>query len=39
VRFSLGRTSTAVDVDAVAAVIGLIVERARRAGPHGGWRA
>jgi cysteine desulfurase len=31
-RFSLGHTSTADDVDAVAAVIGQVVERARRAG-------
>ncbi|WP_308282548.1 cysteine desulfurase family protein [Pseudonocardia nigra] len=31
-RFSLGHTSTAADVDAVAAVIGGVVERARRAG-------
>ncbi|QYN40796.1 cysteine desulfurase [Pseudonocardia sp. DSM 110487] len=31
-RFSLGHTSTAADVDAVAAVIGPVVERARRAG-------
>ncbi|WP_425570821.1 cysteine desulfurase family protein [Pseudonocardia adelaidensis] len=31
-RFSLGHTSTAADVDAVAAVIGQVVERARRAG-------
>jgi cysteine desulfurase len=31
-RFSLGHTSTAEDVDAVAAVIGQVVERARRAG-------
>ena len=35
-RFSLGRTSTADDVDAVAAVIGPAVERARRAGLSGG---
>jgi cysteine desulfurase len=34
-RFSLGHTSTPDDVDAVAAVIGPVVERARRAGqPH-----
>ena len=34
-RFSLGHTSTADDVEAVAAVIGPVVERARRAGqPH-----
>lgn len=31
-RFSLGHTSTSDDVDAVAAVIGTVVERARRAG-------
>ncbi|TQM14894.1 cysteine desulfurase family protein [Pseudonocardia kunmingensis] len=31
-RFSLGHTSTAADVDAVAAVIAPVVERARRAG-------
>jgi cysteine desulfurase len=31
-RFSLGRTSTAADVEAVAAAIGPAVERARRAG-------
>jgi cysteine desulfurase len=31
-RFSLGHTSTGEDVDAVARVIGLVVERARRAG-------
>jgi cysteine desulfurase len=31
-RFSLGHTSTPEDVDAVAAVIGQVVERARRAG-------
>ncbi len=31
-RFSLGHTSTAADVDAVVAVIGQVVERARRAG-------
>src|SRR5688500_16500610 len=31
-RFSLGHTSTGADVDAVLAVIGPIVERARRAG-------
>ena len=30
-RFSLGRTSTREDVDAVGAVIGEAVERARRA--------
>jgi cysteine desulfurase len=31
-RFSIGHTSTAADVDAVAAVIGAVVDRARRAG-------
>jgi cysteine sulfinate desulfinase/cysteine desulfurase-like protein len=31
-RFSLGRSSTAADVDALGAVIGEVVERARRAG-------
>ncbi|WP_433275450.1 cysteine desulfurase family protein [Pseudonocardia xinjiangensis] len=31
-RFSLGHTSTPADVDAVVAVIGAVVERARRAG-------
>jgi cysteine desulfurase len=31
-RFSLGHTSTSADVDAVVAVIGQVVERARRAG-------
>ncbi|CAB4906153.1 unannotated protein [freshwater metagenome] len=31
-RFSLGHTSTDADVDAVLAVIGPVVERARRAG-------
>jgi cysteine desulfurase len=31
-RFSLGHTSTTADVDAVAAAIGPVVERARRAG-------
>ena len=36
-RFSLGHTSTSADVERVAAVIGQVVERARRAGqPHGG---
>jgi cysteine desulfurase len=36
-RFSLGHTSTPDDVDAVAAVIGPVVDRARRAGqPHVG---
>ncbi len=34
-RFSLGWTSTAADVDAVAAAIGPAVERARRAGLAG----
>ncbi|HEX4830590.1 MAG TPA: cysteine desulfurase family protein [Trebonia sp.] len=34
-RFSLGRTSTAADVDALGAVIGDAVARARRAGGHG----
>jgi cysteine desulfurase len=31
-RFSLGHTSTQQDVDAVAAVIGEVTDRARRAG-------
>ena len=31
-RFSLGHTSTAADVERVTAVIGQVVERARRAG-------
>jgi len=31
-RFSFGHTSTSADVDAVAAVIGQVVDRARRAG-------
>jgi cysteine desulfurase len=31
-RFSLGATSTAADVAALSAVIGEVVERARRAG-------
>jgi cysteine desulfurase len=35
-RFSLGHTSTADDIDAVAAVIGQVVERARRAGQSHG---
>jgi cysteine desulfurase len=35
-RFSLGHTSTANDIDAVAAVIGQVVERARRAGQSHG---
>ena len=34
-RFSLGATSTAADVEAVAAAIGPVVERARRAGLTG----
>jgi cysteine desulfurase len=34
-RFSLGRSSTMADVDALAAVIGEVVERARRAGRQG----
>src|SRR5215212_6016012 len=34
-RFSLGRTSTVADVDALAAAIGPAVERARRAGLSG----
>jgi cysteine desulfurase len=34
-RFSFGHTSTSADVDAVAAVIAQVVERARRAGQHG----
>ena len=34
-RFSLGHTSTAADVDAVAEAIGPVVERARRAGQNG----
>jgi cysteine desulfurase len=38
-RFSLGHTSTAADIDAVAAVIGPVVERARRAGLAGTRRA
>jgi cysteine desulfurase len=33
-RFSLGRTTTAADVDALGAVIGEAVSRARRAGAH-----
>jgi cysteine desulfurase len=33
-RFSFGHTSTPADVDAVAAVIGQVVDRARRAGQH-----
>ncbi|SHK19692.1 cysteine desulfurase [Pseudonocardia thermophila] len=35
-RFSLGHTSTQADVDAVVAVIGQVVERARRAGTAAG---
>jgi cysteine desulfurase len=35
-RFSLGHTSTAADVDAVAAVIGQVVDRARRASQAAG---
>nr|BFE83077.1 hypothetical protein GCM10020093_056780 [Planobispora longispora] len=31
-RFSLGHTSTEADVDRLVDVIGLVVERARRAG-------
>ncbi len=38
-RFSLGHTSTVADVEAVAAVIGQAVERARRAGLAGTRRA
>ncbi|HXV91648.1 MAG TPA: cysteine desulfurase family protein [Pseudonocardia sp.] len=38
IRFSLGHTSTAADVDAVAAVIAQVVDRARRAG-HAGMPA
>jgi cysteine desulfurase len=34
-RFSFGHTSTSADVDAVADVIGAVVERARRAGQNG----
>ena len=34
-RFSFGHTSTRADVDAVADVIGPVVERARRAGQNG----
>ena len=34
-RFSLGHTSVPADVDAVAGVIGPVVERARRAGQNG----
>jgi cysteine desulfurase len=37
-RFSLGHTSTPADVDAVVAVIGAVVERARRAGQPAGVR-
>jgi cysteine desulfurase len=35
-RFSLGRTSTLADVETLGAVIGEVVERARRAGRQGG---
>jgi cysteine desulfurase len=35
-RFSLGHTSTPADVEAVAAVIGQVVDRARRAGQPAG---
>jgi len=38
-RFSFGHTSTAADVRAVAAAIGPVVERARRAGQTSGPRA
>ena len=38
-RFSLGHTSTAADVDAVVEAIGPVVERARRAGQTAGLRA
>jgi cysteine desulfurase len=38
-RFSLGHTSTAADVDAVVTAIGPVVERARRAGQTSGPRA
>ena len=34
-RFSLGHTSTAADVDAVVEAIGPVVERARKAGQNG----
>jgi cysteine desulfurase len=34
-RFSLGRTSTSADVEALAAAIGPAVERARNAGLSG----
>jgi cysteine desulfurase len=34
-RFSLGHTSGAADVDAVVEAIGPVVERARRAGQNG----
>lgn len=37
-RFSLGHTSTAADVDALVAAIGPVVERARRAGVLAGAR-
>jgi cysteine desulfurase len=35
-RFSLGHTSTAADVDDLIGALGPVVERARRAGE--GWR-
>ena len=35
-RFTLGRSSTLADVETLGAVIGEVVERARRAGRHGG---
>jgi cysteine desulfurase len=35
-RFTLGRTSTQADVDALGAVLGEVVERARRAAGHSG---
>jgi cysteine desulfurase len=35
-RFSLGHTSTAADVDELIGALGPVVERARRAGE--GWR-
>jgi cysteine desulfurase len=38
-RFSLGHTSTSGDVDVLAATIGPVVERARRAGLANGWGA
>jgi cysteine desulfurase len=36
-RFSLGHTSTAADVDELIGALGPVVERARRAGE--GWRS